>query len=86
MCSLWGAKKNTAFVCISSASSYLPGAGGDRLPQASPIVSNPLVPNDQKEIASLNAPAEGGAQSVGGVWLEAEEHMDGFIVTDEFPS
>ena len=40
----------------------------------------------QKEMASLNAPAEGGAQSVGGVWLEAEEHMDGFIVTDEFPS
>ena len=37
-------------------------------------------------MASLNVPAEGGAQSVGGVWLEAEEHMDGFIVTDEFPS
>ncbi len=39
-----------------------------------------------EEMASLNAPAEGGAHSVGGVWLEAEEHMDGFIVTDEFPS
>jgi len=41
----------------------------------------------QKEMASLNAfSAEGEAQSVGGVGLEAEEHMDGFIVTDEFPS
>jgi len=48
------------------------------------VVSNPLVP---KEMASLNAfSAEGEAQSVGGVGLEAEEHMDGFIVTDEFPS
>ena len=38
-------------------------------------------------MASLNAlSAEGEAQSVGGVGLEAEEHMDGFIVTDEFPS